>query len=140
MDEISRRTAAKAIAWTAPAIAVAATVPQAAASAPTPGAPIATPIVLCCDPGYLQVAVTNPPSAPGTIAVYGWRDASGKPWDLDEARLLGRNDRESIDFDVEAADCDAPNGWVEWAPHPDGEKQYLWVDLSAVINPDCRAE
>ncbi|GLI28090.1 hypothetical protein ARHIZOSPH14_23320 [Agromyces rhizosphaerae] len=136
MDEISRRTAARAIAWSAPAIALAVTVPQAAASVPDPTAPQAAPLLLCCDPGYLEVSVTNPPSAAGAIVVEGWRDASGAVWAPSSPRLLEPNTRASVSFPG-ASDCDAPTGWVLWRPQSGGDQQAIWVDLSAVINPDC---
>lgn len=135
MHEISRRTVAKGIAWATPAIAVAAVVPQAAASE-DPCAPRAEGSVLCCDPGFLEVSVSNPPCSTGAIVVEGWRDSSGREWPATSPRLLERNQRGSVSF-VGAADCGAPTGEVLWRYQVGGAQQAIPVDLTGVINPDC---
>ncbi|WES64201.1 hypothetical protein P0L94_17270 [Microbacter sp. GSS18] len=135
MNEISRRTVAKGIAWATPAIAIAAAVPQAAASE-DPCAPQAEGSLLCCDPGYLEVSVSNMPCSPDAIIVEGWRDAAGRIWPPTSPRLLEPNQRANVSFPG-AADCAAPTGEVLWRYQSATAQQALSVDLAAHINPDC---
>ncbi len=95
--------------------------------------------MLCCDPGYLELSVSNPPTALAPIILRGWRDASGRDWWLEAPQFLDPNTSMRIAF-LEPADCDAPTGWVVWSPWPSGAFQYIPVDLSGLVNEGCSVE